>query len=251
MPDEIPVKAVRTTFEILQTLSRHGTLTFSDLVERLDQPKSTVYDHLQSLKFLGYVHETDAGYQISFEFLLIGDRRRSNTELFANARSELDELAAKTGEHISLLVEENGKGRTIYTIQGENSIDFKVYDGAQSQLVQTAPGQAVLANLPHERIVEILDENGLSQNDTGINRGEFLDTLETVRDQGFAIDEQNAIHGMNGIGVPIVDKEERVQGALSVYGPVGRMGRDRMRGELVEKLQQKANIIELNLDFSR
>ena len=109
----------------------------------MDQPKAPVYDHLQSLRQLGYVHNTPDGYEVSFEFLLIGDRRRNKTDVFGHARYELDELAAETGEHASLLIEENGVGRTLYTVQGESSIDFKVYDGTQTHLGGTAPGRTI------------------------------------------------------------------------------------------------------------
>lgn len=69
-----------------------------------------MYDQLRSLRRLGYIHETDDGYQISFESLLLGVRRRHKTDLFVNARRELDKLANETVRHASLLVEENGTG---------------------------------------------------------------------------------------------------------------------------------------------
>lgn len=250
MNDDIPVKAVRTTFDIVQALSKEGTMRFSDLVDRLDRPKSTVHDHLQSLESLGYVRETEEGYQVSLEFLLIGDRRRSTSELFRTARSELDELAATTGEHVSLLGVENGVGRAIYTVQGDDAVDFKVYDGTPSHLGETAPGKTILANLPESTVADILDEHGLPDGVPAADRSAFLDELAEIREREFAIDEQQAIPGMSGVGVPIVDRDGVVRGAISVYGPDGRMETERLRGDLAEQLQQKANIIELNIDLA-
>ena len=55
---------------------------------------------------------------------------------------------------------------------------------------------------------------------------------------------------MSGAGVPIIDRNDEVRGAISVYGPVGRMRLERLCEDIVEKLRQKANIIELNLDLT-
>jgi len=250
MDEPIPVKSVGTTFEILQAISREGPIRFSDLAAKLDLPKSTVYDHLRSLRRLGYVHETDDGYQVSFEFLLLGDRRRHKTDLFMNARREMEELATETGEHASLVVEEGGTGRAIYTIKGESPVEFKVYDGTQSHLGSTAPGRTILANLPRDRVNAVLDEHGVPEEGPETDREELFSALEDVRDAGYAVDEGSAIHGMNGVGVPIIDRQGTVRGAISVYGPVGRMSPDRMNGDLVGALREKANIIELNLDLT-
>jgi len=251
MGTEIPVKSVRTTFKIVQLLSKQGQMRFSDIARQLDHPMSTVYDHLQSLKTLGYVDETSDGFEISFEFLLLGDRRRSNMQLFHNARTELDDLATTTDEHVSLLVEENGTGRTIYTIQGGNTINFKVFDGTQTHLASTAPGKTVLANLPQSTVEDILDQHGLPiETDTYDDRSDLLADLDSIEEQGYAIDDQEAIRRMRGVGVPIIDKSDEVRGAISIYGPSGRMSEGRLKSELVMQLQEKANIIELNQDLA-
>src|SRR5699024_10121003 len=138
--------------------SKHNTMSFSEIAEQLDQPNSTVYDHLQSLRELQYITKDETQYQIGFEFLLIGDRRRRRDELFVKGRSVVDEIVEITGEHTSLFIEENGRGRTIYTKQGENSINFNVYDGEQSHLPFTASGKAILSTLQRSQVEELLDQ---------------------------------------------------------------------------------------------
>ena len=251
MVQDIPVKALRTTFRILDLLSKHDGMTFSEVTAELGGADSTVYDHLQSLRALRYVTKTDDRYRVSFEFLLFGDRRRSNNRLFTNAQAVVDELAETTGEHASLFVEEGGFGRTIYTKQGQNTVDFKVHDGSQSYLPFTAPGKAILASLPRTRVEELLNrqEPFGESNADAIARAELYDELDRSSERGFALDDQVAIEGMRGIAVPITDRDERVQGAISIYGPVRRLERESVHDSIVSALKTKKNVIELNLNY--
>lgn len=251
MNNDIPVKSLRTTFRIVKLLSEDDLLTFSEISDQLDQPKGTIYDHLQSLLKLRLINKQGKKYQISYEFLLIGDRRRNRDQLFINARSVIDELADTTGEHASLFVEEEGRGRTIYTKQGKNSADFKVYDGVQTHLPFTAPGKAFLSTLERPRIDEILDQQEVLKDSTAgpITRSELHEELEHTSERGFALDDQIAIEGMRGIAVPIVDKDEQTLGAISIYGPVRRLERDKFHDELVNALKTKKNEIELNINY--
>lgn len=252
MNDTLPVESLRTSFRILDLLSKNDGMTFSDVVEQLDLPNSTVYDHLQSLRRLRYVDKTGAEYRVSFEFLLIGDRRRHGDRLFSNARSVVDELAETSGEHASLFVEEDGQGRTVYTKQGANTVDFKVFDGSRSHLPFTAPGKAMLSTMDGQDVDRSLDRQGLLEGSAtdSMTRAELHDELALVSEQGFAVDDQVAIDGMRGVAVPIIDKHGDVPGAISIYGPVRRLEQDHVHDELVNLLKTKKNVIELNLDYT-
>jgi IclR family acetate operon transcriptional repressor len=251
MNNDIPVKALHTTFQIIELLSRNDTMTFSEIAEQLDQPNSTIYDHLQSLRKLRYINKVDNEYQINFNFLLIGDRRRSRNELFVKARSVIDDLAEITDEHASLFIEEEERGRTIYTKQGENTVDFKVYDGTQSHLPFTAPGKAILSTYHWSRVEEILDEQGILEDPTtnSISRTELHDELTHTAERGFALDDQVAIEGMRGVAVPIIDKHDHVRGAISIYGPVQRLEEEYVLDKLVSALKTKKNVIELDVNY--
>lgn len=245
----LSVKALQTTFQIIDLLSEKDMMTFSEIAEQLDQPNSTVYDHLQSLRKLFYITKDGDQYQLSYEFLLIGDRQRNSNELFVQARSVVDEIAEITGEHASLFIEEEGRGRTIYTKQGENDVDFNIYDGEQSHLPFTAPGKAILSILQRSRVEELLDKQRLLQDPTtdSITRSELHDELELTSERGFSLDKQISFKGVRGIAVPILDKNNQVQGAISIYGPAHRVGRNQIQDQLVRVLKDKKNMIEVYL----
>jgi DNA-binding IclR family transcriptional regulator len=73
--------------------------------------------------------------------------------------------------------------------------------------------------------------------------------LETIRDDGYAVDEGELIAGMTGVAAPIV-ADERVRGAIAVYGPSGAFEATPGSSGLAETVRQSARTIEANLIFT-
>jgi DNA-binding IclR family transcriptional regulator len=135
----------------------------------------------------------------------------------------LDKLANETVGYASLLVEESGTARAIYSIKGESLVEFKVDDGTQLHLGNTAPERTILANLPRGRVESILEERGVLRESAGDRPRRAVDAFERIRELGFAIDEESPIHGPNGVGVPSIDGRGNGRCGLSVYAPVGHV----------------------------
>ncbi|MFC6962818.1 helix-turn-helix domain-containing protein [Halocatena marina] len=53
--DHYPVKATKTSFELLEVLTVDGPLGVTALASKTDVSKGTVYNHLSTLRMLGYV----------------------------------------------------------------------------------------------------------------------------------------------------------------------------------------------------
>jgi len=255
MPATVPIQAAKQTLEIIEALSRSDGLSISELASSLDMPKSTAYDYLQTLMDLEYIVHDDSGYRLGTKFLGIGARRRLQYELFKTAKPELKRLVDETGEHATLVIEEHRMGILLNTVMGSNAVEVVAHDGTRTYLHTTAPGKAILANLPSETVEQILDgydDDGLPAyaSQTIVSRSALLDDLETIRERGYAIDENEAIDGMRGLGVPIIRRDDKtVAGAISIYAPMNRSTSVEFEKEISELLLQAANVIELNLSY--
>jgi len=252
--ESVPIAAVRTTMQVVEALKRTDGAGVSELATELGMAKSTVHDHLTTLKRDGYVVETDRSYQVSARFLEIGGHRRSNTELFQVARPELDELAHETGEHANLLIEENGRGVFLYIARGENAVrvDTVHHTGMYVHLQTTSLGKAMLSTFPEDRVERILDERGMPQVNerTVTDRTELFEELERIREQGYATDDEERVAGMRCVGGPIAREEGTAVGAVSVSAPTSRMQGERFETEIPRLVRRTANIVEVNLAYS-
>ncbi|MEF8852431.1 MAG: IclR family transcriptional regulator [Haloarculaceae archaeon] len=241
------VDAVKTSARVIDALADRGASGVTELADALETPKSTVHVHLSTLVEQGLVLNEGGTYRLSLRFLEIGGRVRSHT-IFDQAKREVDAVADDLNELVNLMVEEDGMGVYIYSVRGNDAVDLDTTPGRHCPLNTTALGKAIMAHMQEERVHEIVDRYGLPARTehTITDREELLDRLETIRERGYAYDDEENLRGVSCVAVPVV-VERGVLGALSVSGPVSRMkSTDRIR----ERLQDAANVIEVNVEYN-
>ncbi|MEA5386849.1 IclR family transcriptional regulator [Haloarculaceae archaeon H-GB11] len=249
---EVPIRSVETTFRMLEALRRMEGGTVSAVAERLDIPVSTAHVHLNTLRELEYVTQDGDEYTVGLRFLGLGESARSDVRVADAAEPELEKLATETGEVAHLMVEEHGWGVHLLSATGEDAVPLDTYVGKRIRLHQTGRGKAILAKLSEERRDEIFEARGLpaATPNTVTDREDLRAELETVSERGYAIDEGERIDGLGCVAAPITDDVGEPVGAISVAGPLGRVGVDRLSGDIAEQVLNTANVIEFNLNFS-
>ena len=247
--DSRRIKSVDQAFNIIEFVAEEDLPTLSDIAAELDMPVSTAHIHLVTLLHNGYLRKIEGGYRCSFRFLQTGGRMRDEMTLFRVAKPEVDELQEETGEHTNIMVEEDGYTVQLYKSAGAETIDDDAPTGQYFYSHHTATGKAMLAHLPVERVDAIVDDLGLpaSTDETITDEESLHSELEKVRERGYAINREEHYQGVYAVGTAIESEVDGVLGAISISGPLGRMGRDRIENELAPALLTKKNIIELKL----
>lgn len=112
----------------------------------------------------------------------------------------------------------------------------------------TSLGKAMLAQMDESRVREILDDHGMPEKTqyTCTDSDELLGSLAEVRERGYALDNEENITGLRCVGMPLMDGDARVFGAVSVFGLASRMTDERINGEIAETLERSTNVIEIN-----
>ena len=243
-------RSVERAFRIVDELAENGGGRVSELADRLEMPVSTVHNYLQALVETGYVTVEDKEYSTTTRFLEVGHRQRHRLEVFQAVSDELQDIAAETGEHVTLMIEENDQCVIVAVQEGPDAVNLFAYPGARMPLHAAAPGKAILAHMPDDRVQEIIDRQGLVEmtNQTITDPDVLFDQLETIREQGYAIDEGERIAGMICISAPVLDKSDEIRGAICVCGPQSRIDEPR-REEIADIVKRSANVTQVNLDY--
>ncbi|WP_416841799.1 IclR family transcriptional regulator [Haloferax sp. DFSO52] len=246
------IGALATSIRILESLKAKGSAGVTELSKELDLPKSTVYSHLRTLLEHEYVVRKGDDYCIGLKFLDYGEHGRTRMRLFEVAKPEVEALAEETGELANLLVEEHGEGVYLYRSKGEQAVNLDTHAGMRVNMHCTSLGKAVLAYLPEERVDEIIEHRGLPARtpNTVTSREELEEELATIRDQGFAYDNEERLSGLRCVSAPIKNADGIAIGAVSVAGPTSRMKGEAFESEIPERVQSAANVIELNMTYS-
>ncbi|MFB9808683.1 IclR family transcriptional regulator [Haladaptatus pallidirubidus] len=181
-------------------------------------------------------------------FLNLGGYAAHSNSIYRLTKNEVDELAAETGFAAQLVVEEHGKGIMVHQSRGNKAVQTDSHIGTERYLHCTAFGKAMLAYYPRERVREVLDRHGMSEqtSKTITSMEELSKECEEIRSRNVAFDDNEQIEGVRCVGVPILTNTEEVLGAISVSGSTRHMDDETFRKKVPELIQHTVRVIEIN-----
>lgn len=237
-------------FTVLEVLWETNGAGPSAVADRLDIPKSTAHVYLSTLVETGYVINDGGEYRLSYRFLTTGSRIKHRNGLFQVAEEFLKDLADQTGELVSLVVEQSGQAVILHKAFGDRSLELGIYSGMTTPLHTNATGKVILAYLPDERTDEIIETRGLARvtDETITDEGALRAELDEIRERGYAVDWDQQVTGMGLIAAPIL-VDDRLDGAVGIVSPTGRIRNDRYQQTLLQKLQETIDTITIKYRY--
>lgn len=252
MPNENTrsVNAVHITCEIIESLQQFGPAGVTELANKLNRSKSTIHNHLCTLEEHALIVKRGTEYRLSLRFLDIAGQVKSQFGNYEIVKRELEGLADETGDVAQFGIEEDGMVSYFYKIKGNQGVETSSRIGTQKPMSSTALGKAILSKMSDDQIHEIIDQHGLPKKTRNsiTSRENLFEEIEEVRQQGYAIDDEENIQGLRCLAAPVMIDEGQY-GAVSVSGPASRFTGETLE-ELSEKVMYSANVIELNTKYS-
>jgi DNA-binding IclR family transcriptional regulator len=146
-------------------------------------------------------------------------------DLRARLRPLLLDLAAATGETVSLLVLEQDTVHFVDSIESQQTVRVSARLDARMPAHATSAGKAMLAAMtpaeveaiyPADRVVTVTGN-------TLTTRARLLDELAEVRAAGFATNFEESEVGLGAVGMAVLGQHRRPVAAFAVAGPMQRM----------------------------
>lgn len=242
------IESVRNTCRIIEVLRVQGGAGITEISEELDFAKSAVHGHLATLQDEGLVVKNDHTYSLSLKFIDIAEHVKKNVADHEIVKDVVTNLAEETGEVVHFATEENGSVVYLSKSLGDAAVETASEIGMRTSMHSSSLGKAMLAELPPERVDEVVEKHGLPQQTTSTitDLDQLHEELEETRKRGYAIDDEENIPGVRCIGKAVSAPEVDLLGALSITGPSQRMTNERMETELHDRIAQAANVIEVN-----
>jgi len=243
---ENSIGSLERAFDIVRLLRDMGSLTLTEIAEELDIPTSTVHVYLKTLEQEGFVTVEDRQYRNSLKFLEVGGQVRQQLDIYRAAAPGLSDIARVTGERAGLGVEENGKRVLIGAEDGRGAVSDNIPTGEFTEMHWTGLGKCLLAHLPRQRREAIIEDSDLPRatENTITDPEQLREELLTIRDQGFAIEDEERRDGIRSVDVPILMPEGKIIAAIGVTGPINRFGAEQLP-QYISILRDKANEIKL------
>ncbi|MDS0475226.1 IclR family transcriptional regulator [Natrinema sp. 1APR25-10V2] len=251
-PRSPTIKSVETSLEIVDELQARNGARVSELAEAIGKSKGTIHKHLITLLKHDYVVKAGDEYRIGLRFLDVGGYALHQVEGLQYIEPKIRELADLTGETVQFSVEQRGRCVVLERKAGQKGVFSRARIGRRFYMHQVAGGKVILANLPDERVREIVARHGLpaATDETITSEAELFEELETVRERGHAFNIDESTQGLHAVAVPLMGPDGDIFGAFAVAGPSHRMRGERFKTEIPDMIRSVVNELELNLAHS-
>lgn len=245
------LNSVGAACDVLDALQDLGGAGVTELANEINYSKSTVHRQLSTLFEKEYVVKDNGIYRLSLRYLDMAEHVRGEIENYDVITKEVESLAEETGEVAQFATEEHGRVVYLHKAKGKNGVETSSNIGTREYLHSTSLGKSMLAQMSDDQINEILDRHGMppKTEKTVTDFEELAEKLETIRERGYALDNEENVNGLRCVAAPVID-EDVILGAVSVSGPSRRVKGDHFREELPEAVTRTANVIQLNSKFS-
>lgn len=250
--DSWQIGSIAKALKLLNLFSEQNpTWTLAQISQMLSQPKSSVLNMLRTLESCDILIKDDQSqsYRLGLACMELGYNARSTVPILPYAIPILEDLQADTGKIVYLTIPR--KGRVLYLesfFPGKRNIHYSI-SGKTLPMHCTGCGKAMLAHLPKEEVLRILEEHGLPKytENTFTDIDLLLEELERIRQRGYALDLGEESVGVKCVAVPILNRGQLL-GSVSVSGSnIGMLDEDLPM--YAEKIMGVTNLLSFKADL--
>jgi DNA-binding IclR family transcriptional regulator len=218
---------VLKAFDALECLADANTpLTAQQVGLALGMSRTTTYRLLMTLASRGYVVSTSRGqFRLGPELLRLSQRLLEHLDLPEIARPDLLRAGELSNETCYLALLDGTSVLYVDLAESKQAVRLRATTGTRGPLHCTSLGKAVLAFLPEDEQLSLIDTLDLFPRtpNTITTKTALLENLRDIRARGYSIDEIENEEGVRCVGAPILNHLGRPIAAMSIAGPAYRV----------------------------
>lgn len=219
------VQSLAKGLRILEAFSaQEPELTMAEVARRSGMDNATAFRFLNTLVDAGYVQRVPDTrlFRLSIKVLDLGFNAIAHSDLRTRARPILRGLVGEVNEAASIGVLEGSEVFYAERMQaGLTRLGVDIRIGSRVPAYSTAVGHAILAWLPRDTQIRILDAQPRKKltDNTVTDLDAILDRLDRVRNAGYVVSDQENVWGLFVVAAPVLDIDGVPLAGLSVAAP--------------------------------
>ncbi len=223
--------------------------TIAQISQKTGIPRAAVRRCLYTLQQLGYVDAELNNFSLRPKVLTLGYSYLSSTPLTVSSQPYLNAISRDLGESCSLAVLDDGEVLYVARSAASRVMSVALNTGSRLPAYCTSLGRVMLAHLaPDELNVYFAKVKLKPMTDkTETNQQRLRDILLQVRQDGYAINDEELELGLRSIAVPVRGASGQVLAALNVGAQASRVSEERMRLDFLPILQRGAQELSVLL----
>ena len=216
--------------------------TIAQISQKTGIPRAAVRRCLFTLQQLGYVEAELNNFSLRPKVLTLGYSYLSSTPLTVSSQPYLNAISGQLGESCSLAVLEDGEVLYVARSAASRVMSVALNTGSRLPAYCTSLGRVMLAHLAPTALDAYFAKARLRPmtDKTVTSQKRLREILLGVRQDGYAINDEELELGLRSIAVPVRGASGQVLAALNVGAQAGRVSAERMRDEFLPVLQRGA-----------
>lgn len=203
-----PVPAVSRAVQVLEVLAAaRSVATLTEIADATALAKSSVSNLLVTLESVDMVRRSHQGWVLGYKLLELGQAVLAGTDLVAEFRRNVEGLPSLRGDTTLLAVLDGMDVLYLARHDGLQQVRLASDIGRRLPAVVTSLGKAMLASLPDDELERRLAAIETMPTPTGRSHAtvdELRRDLYSVRERGYAIDDEQNTVGVTCFGVALV-----------------------------------------------
>lgn len=234
--------------------AEHPVMSVSDIARRTGLARAVVARFVRTLEDLGYLRGDGRRFALTPRVLELGFSYLSALSLPEIAQPHLEMLSASVHESASASVLDGADIVYVARVPTQRIMSLRISIGTRFPAVTTSMGRVLLAALPVDRVDAVLGDTEVApRTPRTIVDGRLLRVeLERVREQGYALVDEELEVGLRSIAVPVRrGPNGLIVAAINVSTASARYLPDAMIAELLPPLLGAAERIGADLAGAR
>ena len=249
------VQTIERAAFIFDILSQYPTgLSLGDLASKANLPKGTAHRLLSSMAYFDFIRQdpTTKNYHLGFRLVDLGNLLLNQIDLRSQAHPFLLNLSETVKETVHLVALDQDKALYIDKVDlhsKASGLQMVSRLGTRIPLHCSSVGKVLLAFMHTPDAEALIADAGLTKRtaNTITNPHELMSHLSLVRENGYAIDDEENEKGIRCVAAPIRTGGGKVEAAMSISGPITRITMERIEKELKPLVCETANNISAQL----
>ncbi len=238
MKSDVVIQSVDRALTIIDCFSGSAReLGISEIADRMDLSKSTVFGLVNTLVLKGYLEQNEENkkYRLGIKLFELGNLVGSRMDLRKDALPYCQRLSEDYRQGVHLAVRSGDEMIYIEKVDVPGLSIAYSYIGKRAKMYCTGVGKAILAHISDEELDQYMENTELTRmtSHTITDPKLLREELEQIRQQSFAIDNEEVEEGLKCVAAPIFDWRGTPVAAISSSGMASRM-----TDEMIERLKK-------------
>lgn len=231
---------------ILELFAEERTgIGLEDVMALTQASRATAYRYLQSLTEAGLLAPATGGtYGIGPRVIELDRLMRMTDPLLTQATAPMRKLSTELHANVMLCSYYGDKVMCVDLVWPDQTVEQAYERGRPMPMFKGAMAKTILAHLPpyHLRNIQSWHAGVIEAAGLGGSWEEFRATMARLRKAGVVVTRSEVVGGLVGIGVPLLDADQRILGSLVLAIPEQRYD-DAGPGAFIGRLRETADTI--------